>query len=191
MKYFIDTEFEPTPPAIMLSFAIVREDDEKAYWEVRDVAQKAEFLFPTLFVRDHVLPKMYSRRAGYGLHTSVTDEYFHNMQIHNIIKSLDQIRRYLAEFVGDDPDPQFYAWYGAQDWIFIIQMFDGQFSNLPKNWPGYYHELKVMVNDMNVTKEQLLEAVPKPRDAHFALADAMWNKDVYDFLTDPDIIDVR
>lgn len=184
MKYFIDTEFEPTPPATMLSFAIVREDGEKAYWEVEGVADKAEFFFPTLFVRDHVLPRLYCRRAGYGPHTCVSDEYFTNTYLYMLVKNLDQIRRYLVEFVGDDEDPQFYAWYGAQDWIFIIQMFEGQFSNLPKNWPGYYHELKVMVNDLNVSKEKLLEAVPKPHDAHFALADAFWNRDVYDLLVE-------
>ncbi len=181
MKYFIDTEFEPTPPATPLSLAIVREDGEYDYWET-EYATLEEDRFSTIFVRDNVLPHLYSRRIGVGKFTRFTDEYFTDVRLDDICVDENKIRRELVSFVGDDEKPEFYAWYGAQDWIFIIQLFGGQFSNMPKNWPGYYNELKVVCNNSVFTKEEILENVPKPKDSHFALADALWNKRLYEFL---------
>lgn len=179
MKYFLDTEFEPTPPAQLLSMAVVAEDGSSFYYETHE-SLKAEEWYPTLFVRDHVLPRLYVRnkRSNY-----ISDHYFNELKIDTLLANQDELRRLLVGFIGTDTKPYFYAWYGAQDWVFIVQLFGGQFSNMPKDWPGYYIDLKVMVQDYSKTKEQVLEAVPKPTDAHFALADALWNRELYRWLT--------
>jgi len=177
VKYFLDTEFEPTPPAAMISIALVKETGEWYYAEVAGIADRDEMDFNTLFVRDHVLPELRTRR--YENTHRFSDAYFNDQATTLLLKDYNRIRRDLIEFVGDDPDPQFYAWYGAQDWVFMVQIFDGLLSNMPKNWPGYYHELKVFVNLLGWDKEYTLNVCPKPKDAHFALADAIWNKDLW------------
>lgn len=180
MKYFLDTEFEPTPPAQLISIALVREDGEPFYAENVSIDLADETKFPTLFVRDHVLPRLIINE--FRTTTRFTNQYFRDQTKYDICKSIDEIRRTLVKFVGDDKDPKFYAWYGAQDWVLLVGLFDGQFSNMPPNWPHYYHELKMLVELAGISKEETLKYVPKPKDQHFALADARWNKELYEWM---------
>lgn len=176
MKYFIDTEFEPAT-STLLSIAVVC-GEARFYLETLEPI-KNESIFPTLFVRDHVLPNLYVRNK---ISQRRSDKYFSNIITDNLLQSNDEIRRRLCEFVSNDPDPEFYAWYGATDWHLIIQLFNGQFFNMPKNWPHFYIDLRYLAHLTGIPKEQFDQDVPKPEDQHFALADALWNKQVYNYL---------
>lgn len=97
---------------------------------------------------------------------------------------------------------EFYTYYGAYDWVVFCWLF-GKMIDLPKGFPMFSRDLKVMLEDKPVVylphimmngetyivgcdpyysswKEH--RDYPKQEDEHNALADAKWNKRLYEFL---------
>jgi hypothetical protein len=106
--------------------------------------------------------------------------------------------------------PQFYTYFGAYDYVVFSQLFGG-FENYPKHFPQYFVDLKQdldnklsgnLINEVQTldpcelvelrhlkTKQERLDwlkryskVYPKQTNEHNALADAKWNKELYDFL---------
>lgn len=81
----------------------------------------------------------------------------------------------IRRFAGDKPE--FWAYYADYDWVVLCQLF-GKMIDLPKGWPMYCRDIK-----------QLCDSLGNPRlpeqgkGEHHALADARWNKQAYEFLT--------
>ena len=89
----------------------------------------------------------------------------------------------------------FYGYYADYDWVLFCSLF-GKMMDLPKGFPMYCIDLKQTfddiclrkcngnngwVNDFQLaTKGQ--SNYPKETNAHNALADAKWNKQLHDFL---------
>lgn len=89
-------------------------------------------------------------------------------------KSREQIKNDILAFVDDDP--QFWAWYGAYDWVCLAQLF-GKMVNLPAHFPMYARDIKLLA--------ELKGNPPKPSQAgskHNALEDARWNRMFYNML---------
>lgn len=106
-------------------------------------------------------------------------------------------------------DPKFYAYFADYDWVVFCWLF-GRMIDLPKGFPKYCLDLKQMLDERansitnsvikewhNVPKNanikepsfdeklQFLKCMPKyPRqdNEHDALADAKWNKKLYEFI---------
>lgn len=89
--------------------------------------------------------------------------------------SKQQIAKELIEFFGDKPE--IWAYYASYDWIALCQLY-GKMIDLPKGWPMFVLDVKQLC---------IFKGNPKlPTQAHcehHALADAMWTKSAWEFLT--------
>ncbi len=90
-------------------------------------------------------------------------------------KTRKQIADEIRAFVG--AKPQFWAWYAAYDWVVLCWLY-GNMVTLPKDWPMFPMDLRAVMEDRGITAK--LPA--KPKDAHNALADALWLKRAHESL---------
>jgi hypothetical protein len=90
--------------------------------------------------------------------------------------SIPDIRKKLIDFAGEAP--VFWAYYGAYDWVMLAQTF-GTMMELPEGWPKFARDIKQLMDFFSLEKS---DVPAKPDNAHFALADAKWNKQVYDYI---------
>lgn len=115
---------------------------------------------------------------------------------------LDDNYKFLYSKKIEDISPEFYAYYADYDWVVFCQLF-GYMMDLPYNFPMYCQDIKQLMDNivMNpsglvakkfsnktyLLKEGLnylkgLSGYPKQENEHNALADAKWNKKLYNFL---------
>ena len=92
-----------------------------------------------------------------------------------------------------DGKPEFYGYYSDYDWVVFCWLF-GKMIDLPKGFPMYCIDLKQLLDEMpnRITRTvfgyRTVEDIkndpsyPKQINEHNALADARWNKQLYDFL---------
>lgn len=94
--------------------------------------------------------------------------------------------------------PEFYGHYCDYDWVLFCSLF-GRMIDLPKGFPMYCIDLKQTMDSMFMMQENKYEGetrleswlktvknhpdYPKQKNEHSALADAEWNKRLYDFLS--------
>ena len=151
MKYFFDTEFIEYPHTIdIISIGIVDEDGRELYLESNEV----DWSKANQWVLDNVRPHL----TGDNMSQS-TMAY--------------DIRSFV---LAGDTKPEFWAYYGAYDWVALCWLF-GPMMSLPSGWPMYCNDLKQLAMTLGNPK------LPKQTSTeHHALADARWNKEVYDFL---------
>jgi hypothetical protein len=102
--------------------------------------------------------------------------------------------------------PEFYAYYADYDWVLFCSLF-GRMIDLPKGFPMYCNDIKQMLHEYaerlsiylptrymygdkddtpeikysHLTSCRAFEEL-KNENEHDALADARWNKKVYDYL---------
>jgi hypothetical protein len=84
----------------------------------------------------------------------------------------------IQDFVKWFPQPWvFWGYYAAYDWVLLAQQF-GPMVKLPKDFPMFCMDLKqwaVQLGDPTLPEQEAgME--------HHALADARWNKTVYEYL---------
>lgn len=79
-------------------------------------------------------------------------------------------------------EPEFYAYYGAYDWVCFAWLF-GKMINLPKGFPMYCRDLKQMMDEKGLTKEWKQRNCPDPEGEHNALVDANWTLKLYNAIT--------
>lgn len=171
-RYFLDTEFHEHPYTIgLISIGIVCDDGREFY------AQNATLDLSVVneWVRQNVLPGL----TPYG-----NPEWM----------KANEIRHKLLEFFGIptatipvpeiiDPDPEIWGWYADYDWVIFCWTIAGPMVNLPQKFPRYCRDLKQFNDDLGLSKEEIA-LPPSPEDEHNALADARWNKLVYDRLVE-------
>jgi len=78
--------------------------------------------------------------------------------------------------------PTFYAYYADYDWVLFCSMF-GRMINLPEGFPMYCRDLKQMMDERGLDKDLKQMNCPEPKNAHNALEDARWNKQLFDTIT--------
>ncbi|MCW2560141.1 MAG: hypothetical protein JWP55_4105 [Mycobacterium sp.] len=66
--------------------------------------------------------------------------------------------------------PELWAYFAAYDHVALAQLW-GKLIDLPTGTPRYTHDLRQEMDRVGVASS----AVPKPPNAHDALADARWN----------------
>ena len=123
-------------------------------------------------------------------------------------KTNKQIAEELKEFVTGDPlsiektkyynvqydNIQFYGYYCDYDWVVFCWLF-GKMIDLPKGFPMYCIDLKQELDRIQEIRFGLtlykgslandiktLPNYPKQTNEHNALADARWNRQLYNFL---------
>lgn len=205
MRYFFDTEFHEyvhrgTPTIELISIGIVAEDGRELY----DISRHFGWAdaYANKWLRQNVLKPIYEEMTG-----DVDNERWQKdggvWDLLNLFGNAvdkkgctnEQIRDDIIAFVGDDPKPQFYAYYADYDWVAFCWLF-GRMIDLPKGFPMYCRDLKQMIDEF-VDKDNLFippsglltlddlkqhPDYPKQANEHNALDDARWNRDLYDFL---------
>jgi len=163
MRYFFDTEFVPGPGMpTPISLGIVNEVGAELYLEFRfrlDPALQHDF------VRTHVLPHLEHDVAEVAARQPLSwRRWYPGLERHEAAAK-------LREFVGDDPNPEFWAYFADYDWVIFTSLFGGMLE-MPEGWPYLCLDLRQWYQRLRC--DESLKP-PKPVTAHHALADAHWN----------------
>jgi hypothetical protein len=213
MKYFLDTEFHEyeivdvnqtkRPTIELISLGIVAEDGREFYrisdqFSINPACANdwlMENVIKPLCVEIDPETEWDSRpHANVNI---VYDVITQNRTKNDLVKSNYNIRQDLIEFIGNDLEPHFYAYYADYDWVVFCWLF-GRMIDLPKGFPMYCRDLKQMLDEAYMWQEEKHEgksrleswletaksspAYPQQANEHNALADAKWNYQLYKFL---------
>ena len=86
------------------------------------------------------------------------------------MKIASEVRAFMGE------KPEIWAYYADYDWVVLCQLF-GTMMNLPKSWPMYCRDVKQLCDSLGNPE------LPKQESQeHNALADAIWTRDIWNFL---------
>jgi hypothetical protein len=196
MKYFIDFEFSEGfhKPMFgkrrhhidLISVAVVNEIGESYY----AISNEYRYDDCNTWVKENVLLPMYQQtvhgdfRNRYGINT------FHKAYG----KSNETIKLELLNFFGcwrdnisyrTSDDIQVYGYYADYDWVLLCSIF-GRMVDLPRGFPKHCIDLKQMYDDKKDPNIKNRWDYPKNKGEHNALADAQWNKKLYEYLMNID-----
>lgn len=157
MRYFFDTEFVDQGFAMrLLSIGVVAEDGREFYavtdfsdWELSGDAMT--------WLRENVVARLQPARAPILRR-----------------RPIEEIRTDLLAFIGDDPAPEFWAYYGSHDWVALCGLMGGMLA-LPDAWPCLVRDLRI---ELDREGFQSVRDDGRP-DEHNALADARWVRDAH------------
>jgi len=173
MRYFIDSEFIDDGSTIaLISIGMVAEDGRELYAENLD----ADLSKASEWVSENVVAKLWSRQP-YPDHRE-----FNRLSLNGLVGGLITHKGIAHEVLHFcDPQthgiPEFWGYYSAYDWVAFCQLF-GTMMHLPPGYPFYCRDLKQWADDLgNPT-------LPEQTGEHHALADAQWNKQVWQCLRD-------
>lgn len=194
MKYFIDTEFiEGFHKPIfgkrrhfidLISIGIVCEDGREYYAISKDFNEKDA----DLWVKENVISKLPAKNINLS-DPSISPRV---KQESLLYKSNATIRLELLDFFKCWRDQHFYrapegigvyGYFADYDWVLFCSLF-GRMIDLPKGFPMYCRDLKQMMSDRGLGSDWKKRACPEPENAHNALADARWNAELYEAITD-------
>ena len=185
MKYFFDTEFIEKPNTInLISIGIVSEEGDSYYAVCSDF--NAETAWNNGWIRENVLKTIFKDFLKIEASNDVTstDGKFTlaNFQVLKSIYSLttSTIKKEILAFI--EPNPTFYAYYSAYDWVVFCWIF-GRMIDLPEGYPMYCYDLKTMMDREGLDTAWKNKMVPEGDNEHNALADAWWNLDLYEAIT--------
>ena len=157
MKYFFDTEFSSdglSQPIEFISIGMVDEAGRELYRENKYF----DVMNLTPWVHANVVPHLVC--------TADPDNEF-------VVRAPVSIAADLVTFVGDDPRPEFWVYYGAYDYVILSQLM-GDMEDWPQGWPYYARDLRQALDYAGHTTTR------QPDDAaHDALQDARWIRDTF------------
>jgi hypothetical protein len=166
MKYFLDTEFIEKPGSIQLiSIGIVSENGRTFYAENTSFDEREA----DDWVKKNVLDKLkwWPHRAPFKRTSNIMKFEVYGHQT--------WIKESLLEFFKDDKQCEFWAYFADYDWVIFCWIF-GRMIDLPENFSMYCRDLGQSLDEMGKMK------LPEPDNEHNALADALWNKQLYEYL---------
>lgn len=171
MRYFLDTEFIEDGKTIdLISIGIVAEDGREYYAISTEFkARKA-----SQWVKDNVLAHLPRK----SVNPSDMSNSPREIEESRAWKNRQRIRDEVLAFVGDDPHPEFWAYYADYDWVALCQLF-GTMMDLPSHFPMFCLDIKQQAYLAGI--ESLSDLVPQS-DEHHALADAKWNAAAWIYL---------
>lgn len=154
MRFWIDTEYHDTGKHVeLISLGALAEDGREFY------AISTEFnpdeLLP--WTKENVLPHLSPRDSGDW-------------------KSIQEIGSDFRAFVGDSP-AEFWSYIATYDWYLVTRLLPYGLNGLPENWPFECWDLHQWAWRLGNPE------LPEPEnEAHHALSDAHWHRQVYEFL---------
>jgi len=179
MRYFYDTEFIEDGKTIdLISIGVVTEDGRSYYAISTEFNPKKA----SQWVKENVLVHLPPR------HVNLSDvSVSPRLKEESLAwKSRRQIKNELLHFINSEYGlPEFWAYYADYDHVALCQLF-GTMMDLPKGWPMYTRDLKQWCDQLGNPK------LPEQgADGHHALADARWNKQVYEFLESKEFLQAK
>lgn len=186
MKYFFDTEFiEDFHTDVsgkkrhfieLISIGIKCEDGRELY----KISNEYDYNEASDWVKKHVIQPMYDALSPAEQRRWKISEFHKYIGL-----SKKEIAKDIQDFVmfpfigkGKKPKIDFYAYYGAYDWIVLVTLF-GTMMDLPKHFPMFTHDLKQMMEDNHLSQDWKRINCPDPIGEHNALVDAKWNFDLF------------
>jgi hypothetical protein len=156
MRFFLDTEFierGPKYPVTLISIGIVDARGGELYLVSSDFREED----CSDWVKANVLPYL-----GKSPRLPLSD--------------IAVLVREWVDLQSEGSKPEFWGYYSDYDGVVFAQMF-GTMMDLPKGWPMFCLDIKQYADSLGNPK------LPEQgKGEHNALADALWNKDAYDFL---------
>lgn len=157
MRYFFDTEFYEDGMRIHpISLGMISEDGRELYME---------------FIQDFKIPEGHWIEGNVLPHLEWKPE-------DRIVRNEGAYR--ILQFVGEDKNPQFWAYFADYDWVVFCQLF-GTMMDLPKNFPNFCMDIQQWWVHLGCPSGKGVRP-PKPRNVHNALADAKWNMEYFERL---------
>lgn len=207
MKYFLDTEFheyeltdinhQKRPTIDLISIGIVAEDGREFYRVSNQFALNSacgnDWLMANIIqpLCVEIDPETEWDERQHTNTNTVYDVISQNRTKSPLVKSNYYIKRNILEFIGDDKEPEFYAYYADYDWVVFCWLF-GRMIDLPEGFPMYCRDLKQMLDDAQDANGLFIPGnnhtlkdhpdYPKQENEHNALDDAKWNRKLFDFL---------
>ena len=164
MRYFLDTEFIEYPNRIELISIGIKCEDGRTYYAL---CSDYDYHHADQWVKDNVIQPIYDAFVA-------EDEWMEPQNFQKFKgKSTEIIRHELLKFIG--ADPEFWGYYSDYDWVVFAWIF-GKMIDLPEGYPMYCRDLKQLLDESG--KEKL----PDPEGEHNALADAIWNENLYNHI---------
>jgi hypothetical protein len=178
MRFFYDTEFIENGKTVdLISIGMVCDDGREFYLQ----NSECDFGEASGWVEDNVLIHL----IDFDLTKYLPIEGSAAWAKH------DEIGVLLHEFVEagvHDGKIEFWGYYADYDHVALCQLF-GTMMDLPKNFPMYTRDLKQRADRLGVNLS--VKMPPLPDEEHYALADARWNKRVYDFLESKEFLSAK
>lgn len=177
MRIYYDCEFLENGETIrLISIGMIREDGKKYYAIARD-----EDLMTDVYNHDWLRKNVWP-----SLPTTIVEGkavFVGNWPDSNKIKYRSEIAGDIQRFINDTPDPELWAYYSAYDHVVLCQLY-GRMIDLPDGIPMYTNDLKSLMASMDNpwVPEQSKGIAGTPEGLHNALADAIWNKETYEYL---------
>jgi len=201
MNYFLDTEFiERMHQSLfgkarhvidLISIGIVAEDGREYY----AVSSEYNYSDASDWVKANVIQPLYIDTVHGDMRNMFTVRDFNKTLGKSNMRIMQEVRSFCLN--GQSEDPSFIGYYCDYDWVLFCSLF-GTMMELPGRFPKYCIDLKQTLDekaswysDMSIPKlsvKQCLEVMkmrndyPKQENEHSALADARWNKALYEFL---------
>lgn len=179
MRYFIDTEFYEDGKTIdLISIGIVAEDGREFY----AVSAEAQLHRVSNWVQDNVLPHLpkYGDPAWMS-RAAIRDRLESFVSLPGASPGTFAPGRAYAP----DPRPAFWAYYADYDWVAFCQLF-GIMLDLPRHFPKFCRDLKQLSVHLGNPQHP-----SQDKNEHHALADARWNKKLFDEVLKPAAMRVR
>lgn len=176
-RLWFDTEFIDTgDEIILLSIGVVRDDGATYYAEPAgapiDEADE--------WVRENVIPKM-TRFSGLLLRDGQAIVAPRDSPTwREVVKSRRKIAEELVEFAG--ASPQWWAYVSAFDWVALSQLY-GPLVKRPQGWPFGAFDIAQQFCLAGMSGKPT-DWVPAPVHEHHALADAQWDRALWQRIQD-------
>ncbi len=152
MKYWIDTEFIFQPFTIdLVSIGLVAEDGREFYAENSGV----DWSKASPWTLEHVRPQLEGKPT-----------------------SAEMISYALMDFTHGDPNPVFWGYFPAWDWVALVGLFGG-LEELPFHYPQLCLDIKQWAIELG--DPELPRQTSSP---HHALNDARWTREAWMALAD-------
>ena len=165
MKYFFDTEFAETgdqndPTIDLISIGIVCEDSRTYY------AESSSFDHENCddWVMENVVDKLLTN----------TQEDFKQKKNSVIAEEIQDFIAAPHSLVRGEARPEFWAYYASYDWVVFCWLF-GKMIHLPEGYPMHPMDLQQWWKQLGQPDIK----PPTPSHEHNALADALWNQQLW------------
>lgn len=176
MRIYYDTEFIADGHSVdLVSLGMVREDGREMYAVSREF--NVNKLLADSWLRDNVWPSLPRRKEhGSGGCRCTHGRYGHLDTGHPDVRSREQIRRMVEDFVTSTPEAELWSWYSHYDHVALTQLW-GKMVDLPRAVP-------MLTLDLQQEAQRLgSPELPEQHSGHHnALSDAHYHRAIGDFL---------
>lgn len=182
-RYFYDCEFHEDGTIIdLISIGIVADDGREYQAVNRDADWGRIKRHPWLMA--NVVPYLPPVAQGYAFDGRVTGRTPTDFYGHSLVKSASEIAEGVEAFIGatgaDRADHELWGYYPAYDHVVLCQLW-GTMMALPGCVPMRTRDIMDLADTPELRGVDLSSVVPQQNE-HHALADARWNRDVYNWI---------